>query len=838
MDKTVPKHSKTAPRGQSKPPTASKGRKDTADAPRGQSSPGIAPRGKKTNKSNKPAEEEVLDLAPCDADILSQSDNESVKSTPVSESMLDSDQNTGIRSTNSTRSSGPSSSRSSSKSRNSSSSSQNSSSTTSDGDSDAPVVEKKSEKNKCIFSQVKAAIDKYMKKLQKDKERKRHRSKKAKRKPSSENKLSAAKTSASPDPVPVPAPELPDVQHRDGKNATKSTPDETPTYKTVREIHDSQAKIKNIFGGSERIPRTGSFRNEGDFRSNLTRESSDKRAGITSSFSYTYRNLYCDSCPETHPILGKNIRPVFVLVDQNFPAAVPVHKGGRCLAILRIEDGKLHELADLFLQKVRSDWLPSEAIYLLSSASHLASTGTATYAEDFVKTRNRLLDSLPRGSTVLHGPIFLLNGCTDSALIRSLYEVCQWLVHVDGKNSSVGDISEFYMQWNDSIFEARTGEKQEAYHIRLTLPTNLELPITKKTWASEPGSTLPASTKPIPEPLEAELLQKLIGYLNNNFGASLEDRIITDRTGTQARSTQDSHKIEFALFVGGKTATSLYGAAKAEKIPCGLVTVDNADPDTIARATTDIKKIAGGLFLDGKAHVIVYCLYDGNCYIEENGRRSYQSSDGTTHLEGPVHFPTKSRLEPSVLKTLPLFDCAKESMKSVITPMPRFISGPCCEKATHATNAGSAEYQESLKQNISSIGRYIREIAGANNIRKLRVLNVTSTVLDVQKADAQGGHADSPGTYTAVLNAILAESAAHMFKRPLPTPKRPPPKRHHSDQAANIDIHRRHGEVPEHTQRNYDPYEADRYRQELGEDRRVRYREESNWDRDWSNYSY
>ncbi len=38
-------------------------------------------------------------------------------------------------------------------------------------------------------------------------------------------------------------------------------------------------------------------------------------------------------------------------VDQNFLAAVPVHQAGRSMAVLRIGDGMLGELVDLFLKK-------------------------------------------------------------------------------------------------------------------------------------------------------------------------------------------------------------------------------------------------------------------------------------------------------------------------------------------------------------------------------------------------------------------------------------------------------------------------------------------------------
>ncbi len=263
---------------------------------------------------------------------------------------------------------------------------------------------------------------------------------------------------------------------------------------------------KNLVGGHERIPRTGSFRNEGDLRPTLTRENFDKRACQNTSFSYTYRNLYCDSCTAPHPILGKNIKPVFVISDQNFPPAVPVQDGGRCLAIARIEDGSLSELADLFLRKVKTDWLPAETIVLLASASHLAKVGTVAYAEEYVKTKHKLESELPDGWIVLHAPVILLAGCVDPPLIRSLYNICQWLVQIEGKHDRLGDLGELHMMWMDLLTKTKTGGMQEPYTIRMQTPTTIDYPITQAVWTLEPARALPAHTIQISQPLEAKYL--------------------------------------------------------------------------------------------------------------------------------------------------------------------------------------------------------------------------------------------------------------------------------------------------------------------------------------------
>ena len=78
---------------------------------------------------------------------------------------------------------------------------------------------------------------------------------------------------------------------------------------------------------------------------------------------------------------------VFVLCDQSFPAAVPTGGEGECLKILRLEDGCLADLTDIFLETVKPYLVPAGSIVLIHSLSHLAWVGAAAYAEDLVRAR-------------------------------------------------------------------------------------------------------------------------------------------------------------------------------------------------------------------------------------------------------------------------------------------------------------------------------------------------------------------------------------------------------------------------------------------------------------------
>jgi hypothetical protein len=75
---------------------------------------------------------------------------------------------------------------------------------------------------------------------------------------------------------------------------------------------------------------------------------------------------------------------VTVLADHCFSPTLTVndHSSGNCLALMRIEHGDLHELADLFFSLTDIYKIQRGSIILLSSVSHLAQAGLDAYAAD------------------------------------------------------------------------------------------------------------------------------------------------------------------------------------------------------------------------------------------------------------------------------------------------------------------------------------------------------------------------------------------------------------------------------------------------------------------------
>ena len=354
----------------------------------------------------------------------------------------------------------------------------------------------------------------------------------------------------------------------------------------------------------------------------LTRESQDKAATLNTSFSYTYFNMYCCCCSDTHPLLGKSTVPVLILADQCFPAAVPTSAGGKCLAIMRIENGNLYKIASYFLEKICTEWLPEGTVILIGSPSQLAKDGLSAYAEEYVKATTMLMDRIPN-SVVGHAPPLLPNGSSDRALLRALYELNHWLTLVEGNVKLLLDVAS---SWMDLLGETSTGMIQEPYHTKIMMPKYKDNPITRRIMCSEPATALPAATNPITEEAEKVYLEKLIRTLNLNSRAGLSRNIRTERENLTKPGTK-SQKNRYLLFVGDNTSVSLHNAATKSGHPCSLIATNTLDNAEVAGVAKKIATTRRNLESSGTELVAVYSIFSKYCYQSPDGTHAHIGRD-------------------------------------------------------------------------------------------------------------------------------------------------------------------------------------------------------------------
>ena len=145
-------------------------------------------------------------------------------------------------------------------------------------------------------------------------------------------------------------------------------------------------------------------------------------------------NLPCLACEVPHSFADSiaNGKPVvIVLSDQNFPAILPARVGD-CVAIIRVEDGLIHELERALLDRFKAflsphGSLPTGSAILVGSLSHLHARGLADYANSLVSLSEGISTSAGSGTRTIPLVNLPIGSLDSPRLIRALIDLEGWL---------------------------------------------------------------------------------------------------------------------------------------------------------------------------------------------------------------------------------------------------------------------------------------------------------------------------------------------------------------------------------------------------------------------------
>ena len=180
------------------------------------------------------------------------------------------------------------------------------------------------------------------------------------------------------------------------KKPDQIEPDAVPpkSYEAIIENKKRKEKAGTIGGiASGQGPlECGSFYNKGDNRVLRSVYKEDVSSLSVSSMSFNPVTWKCSACPSAHSVFEANAkggRTVIVLADQNFPAVLPSSEN-RCLSIIRLDQGGLDELIDLFLKIARQTTVPGGTVVLFGSLISLSKLGLQSYAAACINSKRRL----------------------------------------------------------------------------------------------------------------------------------------------------------------------------------------------------------------------------------------------------------------------------------------------------------------------------------------------------------------------------------------------------------------------------------------------------------------
>ena len=146
--------------------------------------------------------------------------------------------------------------------------------------------------------------------------------------------------------------------------------------------------------------------------------------------------------------------------------------------------------------------VPVGSVILLGSASHLASVGTAVYAEELILVFKSLRQMLDGEVYIMHCPPMLMDSSSNAALLRAIFEVAVWIKSVMGNESCCLRTTMDIML--TTLMENSTGNLIVASPTRMMLPSGLNS--TDRTRRDSGGTNLPSGVRPLSRADEGRIL--------------------------------------------------------------------------------------------------------------------------------------------------------------------------------------------------------------------------------------------------------------------------------------------------------------------------------------------
>ena len=471
----------------------------------------------------------------------------------------------------------------------------------------------------------------------------------------------------------------------------------------------------------------------------------DSKMNIASSFNPG--NLKCTSCPVMHQILersGPQAPVCLILSDQCFPACLPASAGARCCAIIRVEDGSLHEILKATRKILRAYRVPAGSVMAICSASHLARVGTARYAADFTDAVRSVEADFGNQVRTIHGLPIFRTGVDDPPFPRTLLDLFDWLEDVDKKGLAHLSIP---LQDYKRSFLLNAGVSEDAASVKL--PLLLPASLRRKELANfltGGHPNLVAKVNPCKDDQSREIIKSLLCSLNAEFALHLD----TDAGLPQLLKGGEDHPgldEDVLVVVGGASHAERLANALGLRhphladltLPGWKLSEDSADD-----LASDIAGIMAAN--DPDKVILVLQVFDNTIFKGVIGDeiRSPVKLNGKYHVPGKLMTASQEELKALFGIASKIIRAAKTAQVYLISPLYRYVTGRCCRDAGHITNYSDPLFSKMMANSIQSIGKQLRSLVWHRHWKNVHVINPaahmgigTPNSLSEEEADAQ-----------------------------------------------------------------------------------------------------
>jgi hypothetical protein len=323
------------------------------------------------------------------------------------------------------------------------------------------------------------------------------------------------------------------------------------------------------------------------------------------------------------------------------------------------------------------------------------------------------------GEHVFYTPLphFFLDGCADEATIRAAVEVAAWANIYFGRERLL--LRQTFVVANEILIEPGTGMSPMLASNKLMLPIGSNGGTV--TWTSSNVSGLPAAVRPAGMRQEKLLYSAMAAELRAGLAIDVEeepsfDRAVGDKPVTAGRVRY--------LVVGCSSAQRLHRALQEKGIAADLIHLANL---RILRGTGEMlaEKITAAVRKLRLAAIILQLL-DNTVFeaLTKDGDKLPPRRQGDKfHLDGDITVADRNVVGKLLKMCRPALEATDGVPTVMVGPLPRYITGGCCEDPQHMGNRKKPDFLHEMKRDLAALNKSIKDFLFNNDFPTIRAMD-------------------------------------------------------------------------------------------------------------------
>jgi hypothetical protein len=267
---------------------------------------------------------------------------------------------------------------------------------------------------------------------------------------------------------------------------------------------------------------------------------------------------------------------------------------------------------------------------------------------------------------------------------------------------------------------------------------------------------------------EKKVLDILIKELNEKFLAGLDTDPNLSRSSKrpQLYPAFRSGSVETAAFVGRSNAKNLSQAAASLGIDSYMLAKGGwkITRENIEKLIPDLKELMSSL--PAGTPIIIFCL-DNSCFLaamEEGGLAPISKcvpEDDGYHVNGALVVAPECALQLTLDLLKRLVMELSEYQIFIVTPITRYISGPCCDAAGHVSNSGDPDFLTSILSGLTKLKFLLRKkLAPATVLDGIELISGSGCGRERTEQILRTGLADPVHIYSKMALNLIEKVAA------------------------------------------------------------------------------